>query len=325
MINKDKKNGEILLESGTNEIEIMVFKINGNLFGINVAKVKEIMMSAQVTPIPLTHPAIEGVFKPRGVVITVFDLPKYLYGDDAVHTEKDIFIITNFNKILIAFRVTSVEGIFRLSWEDIQKPDKTIGGKEGMATGITQIKDGIVTILDFEKIVSEVAPSASIKIDDINKFGHRQANNSPIVIVEDSIMLSKIIIECLTRAGFTNINKFDNGKEAWNYLETIKKKEENIEKKVSLVITDIEMPIMDGYKLTKLIKDDEKLKEIPVIIFSSMINDEIYAKGKSIGADEQVSKPDIGNLVGVIDYLLDKKSKSKSESEPEKEEETKSK
>lgn len=311
MNNIMKKKDGILLESGTNEIEIMEFKINGSLFGINVAKVKEIMMSAPVTPLPLTHPAIEGVFKPRGIVITVFDLPKYLYGDKAVHTEKDIFIITYFNKVYMAFRVTSVEGIFRLSWEDIQKPDNTICGKEGMATGMTQINDGIVTILDFEKIISEVAPMASLKIEEINKFGFRNKNNAPIVIAEDSIVLAKMIIDCLTQAGFTNISKFENGKEAWDYLNSLKNSKD-ISEKVSLVITDLEMPIMDGYRLTKLIKDDEKLKSIPVVIFSSMINDEIYAKGKSLGADEQISKPDIGNLVGVIDYLLNKKSKSKN-------------
>jgi len=300
------KKSEILLESGTNEIEIMEFKINGNLFGINVAKVREIMMSAPVTPMPLKHPAIEGVFKPRDLVITVFDLPKYLYGNDMAHGEKDLFIITYFNKMYIAFRVSSVEGIFRLSWSDIQKPDKALsGGQESIATGIVQINGSIVSILDFEKIISEVSPTASIQIDEINKLGKRKNNNTPIVIAEDSIVLAKMIMESLSKAGFTNITKFDNGQEAWDFIETVKNRED-VKEKVSLVITDIEMPVMDGHRLTKLIKSDAKLKKIPVIIFSSMINEALYLKGKQLGADEQISKPEIGNLVGVIDHLLSK-------------------
>lgn len=300
---------EILLESGTNEIEIMEFKINDNLFGINVAKVREIMMSAPVTPMPLTHPSVEGVFKPRDLVITVFDLPKYLYGEKQGHGDKDLFIITYFNKMYIAFRVTSVEGIYRISWSDLQKPDKTLsGGQEGIATGIVQINGSIVTILDFEKIVSEVSPSASIQVNDINKLGQREKNNLPIIIAEDSIVLSRMILESLTKAGFTNLNKFDNGQEAWDFIEALQDSP-NLNEKVSLVITDIEMPKMDGHRLTKLIKSNTKLKNIPVIIFSSMINDELYRKGKQLGADEQISKPEISELVGVIDTLLGKSRK----------------
>ncbi len=300
---------EILLESGTNEIEIMEFKINDNLFGINVAKVREIMMSAPVTPMPLKHPAIEGVFKPRDLVITVFDLPKYLYGNSEEHGERNLFIITYFNKMYIAFRVSSVEGIFRLSWTDIQKPDKTLsGGQEGIATGMVQINGNIVTILDFEKIVSEVAPLAGIQVDEIDKLGSRQSNGMPIIIAEDSILLAKMITESLAKAGFTNITKFDNGQEAWDYIDSIKDRED-LDEKLSLVITDIEMPMMDGHRLTKLIKSNVKLKKIPVIIFSSMINDDLYRKGKQLGADEQISKPEIGELVGVIDHLISRKSK----------------
>ncbi len=304
-----KIKNEILLETGTNEIEIMEFKINGNLFGINVAKVKEIMMSAPVTPMPLTHPSIEGIYKPRDIMLTVFNLPQYLYGDAVQPGEKDIFIITSFNKMNIAFRVTSVEGIVRLSWTDIQKPEKSMsGGPEGIATGITQINGEIVTILDFEKIISEIAPMAGIQIDEINRLGHRKENNAPIIIAEDSIVLSKMIMDCLTKAGFSNIKKFDNGQEAWDFLESIQENT-NVSEEVSLVITDIEMPEMDGHRLTKLIKSNKNLKNIPVVIFSSLINDQLYVKGKEIGADEQISKPEIGDLVGVIDYLLEKRKK----------------
>ena len=130
----EKHKNEILLESGTNEIEILEFTINENLYGINVAKVREIIMAAPVKSMPHAHPAVEGIFKPRDAVITVVDLPKYLNGENSSKGERDIFIITNFNKMFIAFRVHSVVQISRISWTDIQKPDKTVsGGAERMS------------------------------------------------------------------------------------------------------------------------------------------------------------------------------------------------
>ena len=303
----EKNKTGILLESGTNEIEIMEFKINGRLYGINVAKVREIMVSESVTGMPLAHPVVEGVFKPRGTVITVVNLAKYLFGNEATQGNRDLFIVTNFNKMHIAFRVDSVEGIVRLSWANIQKPDKTVsGGEEGVATGITEINGNLVVILDFEKIVAEIAPRTGIQADEISKLGERKPSDKPIILAEDSVLLSKMILDCLTKAGFTNIMKFDNGQEAWDYIKTVQE-ENTVAEKISLVITDIEMPAMDGHRLTKLIKGDKNLKQIPVIIFSSLINDELYVKGKQLGADEQISKPEIGNLVEVIDHLLEKR------------------
>lgn len=303
---KKTEKGGILLESGTNEMEIMEFKINGNLYGINVVKVREIMLAAPVTPMPHSHPVVEGMFKPRDQVLTVVNLPKYLYAENAQVGEKDLFIITNFNNMFIAFRVHSVEGIVRLSWEDIQKPDKTISkGQEGVATGITQINGNLVTILDFEKIVAEISPSTGIQVAEIESMGNRKENNVPIVIAEDSIMLAALITESLHKAGFSNIKKFDNGQDAWDFMESIEG-DQHLKEKAALVITDIEMPKMDGHRLTKLIKSNQNLKKIPVIIFSSMINGEMYIKGKQLGADEQISKPEIHRLVEVIDYLLGK-------------------
>ena len=166
-------NSGILLESGTNEIEIMEFTIDGSLYGINVAKVREIILSAPVKVMPHAHPAVEGIFKPRDAVITVVDLPRYL-GVEKEKGEKDLFIITNFNKMFIAFRVHTVVGISRISWTDIHKPDKTVsGGSEGVATGIAQCGDDLVTILDFERIVAEIAPETTIQMDEIDKMGPR--------------------------------------------------------------------------------------------------------------------------------------------------------
>ncbi len=298
-------NSGILLESGTNEIEIMEFTINGNLYGINVAKVREIMMSAPVKPMPHSHFAVEGIFKPRDIVLTVVDLPTYLTGESSEKGPRDLFIVTNFNKMYIAFRVHTVVGISRISWADIQKPDKTVsGGTEGVATGIAQCGDDLVSILDFEKIVAEIAPETSIQMSEIDRMGPRASRDVPILVAEDSVLLGKMINEALHKAGYRNVTMFDNGQELWEFLEA-HEKETNLEHLVSLIITDIEMPKMDGHRLTKLVKDHPKLQKIPLIIFSSLISDEMRVKGQELGADRQLTKPEIGNLVDVMDELIE--------------------
>ena len=297
---------EILLESGTNEIEIMKFTIFGELYGINVAKVREIMMADKVKPVPHSHEAVEGIFKPRDILLTVINLPKYLTGDSGDKNERDLFIVTNFNKMHIAFRVHTVVGISRISWEDIQKPDKTLtNGEDGVATGIAQCGGQLVTILDFEKIVAEIAPETSIQVDEIDRLGDRIPRDNRIILAEDSILLTKMIKDSLFRAGYSNLMNFNNGREAWDYLSSIRN-EPDFYKRAALLITDIEMPEMDGHRLTKLVKDDEKMKRMPIIIFSSLINEEMRIKGKQLGANEQLSKPEIGRLVEVMDELLDR-------------------
>lgn len=299
------KRSNILLEAGTNEMEIMEFTISGEIFGINVAKVREIMIPSPVKRMPHAHPAVEGVFRPRNTIITVVDLPKYL-DITSEKTDNSLFIITSFNKVYTAFRVHTVVGIDRISWQAIEKPDKTVyGGRDGVSTGIARYEDRLITILDFEKIVADIAPITGIQISEIEKLGERHANSAPIVLAEDSVLLSKMITECLQSAGYNNIKKFDNGQEAWDYLLHIKESTD-IKSEASIIITDIEMPKMDGHRLTKLVKSNERLKQIPIVIFSSLIDPEMYRKGKELGANEQLSKPEIGHLVEVIDRLTTK-------------------
>ena len=197
-------------------------------------------------------------------------------------------------------------GISRISWKDIQKPDKTVsGGDDGVATGVAQCGNNLVTILDFEKIVAEIAPQTTIQMSEIDKLGHRERNYSPIMVAEDSILLSHMIEEALHKSGYTNVTMFPNGQELWDHLRSFRDDEENLRKNVAVIITDIEMPQMDGHRLTKLIKSDKVLGQIPVIIFSSLISEEMRIKGKELGATEQLSKPEIGRLVGIIDHLLE--------------------
>ena len=305
-ISESTSQTKILLESGTNELEIMEFTISGELFGINVAKVREIMRAETVKKMPNSHDVVEGVFKPRNEITTVIDLGKYLNLPKSENSSNDIFIVTHFNKLNVAFHVETVVGIDRVSWEAIKKPDRVIyGGEEGVATGIAEYKDRLITILDFEKIVAEISPESSIQFESIEKLGERKINDKTILIVEDSMLLSKMIVECLHKAGYKNTVKVDNGQEAWDYLEEVKASHDPIKKHVSCIVSDIEMPLMDGHRLTKLVKEDSVLKDIPLILFSSLISEEIRIKGNSIGADEQITKPEIANLVSIIDRLTD--------------------
>ena len=294
----------ILLENGTNELEILEFIIDGNFYGINVAKIREIIPYQKVTPVPNSHESIEGIFMPRDTMITVINLPKELGQKESINPMQDMMIITNFNNLNIAFHVQSVVGIHRVSWADIITPDKTINTDNScVATGIVKINGRIIIILDFERIVAEINPETSLKISEIDELGHRDRSESTILIAEDSPLLSKLIVDSLNKAGYVNVIKNDNGQEAWDKLCEFKE-EGTVLDKVKCIITDIEMPLMDGHRLTKLVKSDEIMQKIPLIIFSSLVNEEMRYKGESLGADAQLSKPEIGNLVKIIDGLI---------------------
>ena len=296
---------KILLESGTNELEIMEFTVGGELFGINIAKIREIMRAQETKRMPNSHNFVEGIFKQRGEVITVIDLAKCLNIERSENKSHDIFILTHFNKLNFAFRVESVVGIDRVSWEDIKKPDKVIyRGEDSVATAIAEYKDRLITILDFEKIIADISPETSITLDRLDELGDRVESQKKILVAEDSMMLSNLIIGFLHKSGYKNTVKFNNGKEAWDYLTEAKNSGLPISNYASCIVSDIEMPLMDGHRLTKLIKSDEKLKDIPVILFSSLISDELRIKGKEVGADEQITKPEIVELVSIIDRLI---------------------
>ena len=295
----------ILMESGTNELEVLEFMIGNNHYGINVAKIKEIVPFNVVTPVPNSNPSVEGIFMPRDLLITVIDLAKVINAAPSEEPSKDMFVITNFNKLNVAFHVHKVVGIHRVSWGNIITPDSTINTAEnGIATGVIKINGKLIVILDFERIVSDISPETGLKISEIDKLEGRQRNSSPIIIAEDSPLLIKMISDSLHKAGYTNLTLCKNGQEAWDKLTSIKNAG-TISSDVHCVITDLEMPLMDGHRLTKLIKTDKELLQIPVIIFSSLINDQMRLKGDSVGADVQLSKPEIGLLVQEIDKLLE--------------------
>lgn len=293
---------KILLENGTNELEVLEFKLDGNAYGINVAKIKEIINYMTVTPVPNAHPSVEGIFMPRDTMITAIDLKNCL--QRGVSEPGGLFIVTNFNKLDIAFHVDSVVGIHRVSWREIIKPGTTISTSEdGVSTGIIKYDDRLIIILDFEKIVTDINPETGLKVADIEELGERQRIDVPILIAEDSPLLNKLIVDSLHKAGYVNLIHTENGQQAYDVIQECKK-EGTLKDHVQCIITDIEMPLMDGHRLTKLVKTDEETKDIPIVIFSSLVNDDMKRKGEALGANAQLSKPEIGNLVRVVDELV---------------------
>ncbi len=294
---------KILMESGTNELEVLEFNVSGNSYGINVAKIKEIIPYQPVTPVPNSHPSIEGIFMPRDIMITAIDLRNCL--QRGTSEPGGLFIVTNFNNLDIAFHVDTVLGIHRVSWTEITKPNETVNTvDESISTGIIKIDNKLVIILDFEKILSDINPETGLKVDEVDLIEkNSKRNEKAILIAEDSILLNKMIVESLKKAGYVQLIHTANGQEAWDVIQQCKAKG-TLKEDIQCVITDIEMPMMDGHRLTKLIKTDEATKHIPVIIFSSLVNDEMRKKGESLGANAQLSKPEIGNLVRLVDGLL---------------------
>ena len=293
----------ILLESGTNELEVLEFVIEGNHYGINVEKVREILQFQNITPVPNSHPCIEGIFMPRGDIITVIDLIKTL-GFQNNDNRNNFLIVTNFNNLNIAFDVQAVIGINRVSWTDVVKLDSTVSGPgSGVATGIIKNADNLLIILDFERIVEEICPETSLKVSEIKQLESRERNDIPVLIVEDSTLLCTLIKDSLFQAGYNKLTVKNNGQEAWDYLCELKKNN-GVDYGAKCIITDIEMPQMDGHRLIRLIRDTEGLKHIPIIVFSSLINDDMKRKGEALGANAQISKPEIGQLVSILDNLV---------------------
>lgn len=286
----------------TNELEVLEFTLNGNYFGINVAKVREIINYVDVTPVPNSHPNIEGVFMPRDVMITAIDLKKSL---GLGESEKGgVFILTNFNNLDMAFHADNVIGIKRVSLRDVIEPDNTISANDDSVTeGV--IKDGnkLIVVLDFERIIGDINLDVGLNVAEIEESTNGLRDNLPILVVEDSAMLTKLLVEGLNKAGYKELMKAENGQQAWEIIESICQSG-NVEDKIKCVVTDLEMPVMDGHSLIKQIRENNFTKNLPIVIFTSIVNEDIRKQGEELGANVQLSKPEIGELIHILDELL---------------------
>lgn len=296
----------ILLESGTNELEIVEFDVANNKFGINVIKVKEIIQPIPVIFVPHAHEHVEGIIQLRGEVLPVVDMLKVLGIHNVERSPQQKYIVAEFNKQRVVFHVDNVTQIHRISWDQIEKPSDMYQGGASQVIGVIKQNDQMILLLDFERIMLEINPESGINVESVKKLGKRDRSDKKIVVAEDSPLLRKLLHDTLSEAGYANVDFFENGRDAYNYLETLVKADpsKDITQHVQMIITDIEMPQMDGHHLTRKIKEHPDLAVLPVIIFSSLITDDLRHKGERVGAEDQISKPEIAELILRIDQLI---------------------
>ncbi|MCB1195248.1 chemotaxis protein CheV [bacterium] len=301
----------ILLDAGTNEVEMIEFTIGKSYYGINVAKVREIIsVPDAIAESPDMHPSIEGVISIRGRIIPVINLAKHLNYTVENDKKKERIIVSEFNEITIGFRVSSVNKIHRLSWEQIEPPSKIMQSECNYTVAIAKLNNLIFFILDFEKIAGDINPQvgmngkSSVIIDTVSELGFDRKTKT-ILVVDDSDFIRNMLTEQLEQAGY-NIKTATNGKEAWDSLieATESKDFQGIENHIQLIITDIEMPHMDGLHLIERIRSNAKLRKLPCIVFSSMISEELSLKCKKVGSDAEVTKPQLPRLVQLVDNKI---------------------
>ncbi len=291
----------ILLETGTNEFEIVEFAVGAVNYGINVAKVREVINLVPITKMPNSHPYVDGVFTLRGRLMPLVNLPRCLGSEDTGSVANNI-IVSELNNYFVGFLVNEVSRIHRVSWASMEPPPNI--SESAMVVGVIKMAERLVILLDFEKILSDINPEINIKlttVPDSTEDHKAKRKTKRIMIAEDSHMLRDLLVDTLHQAGYTNVIAYNDGKAAWDALTILSKSGAPIEDNVSMLITDIEMPQMDGHNLLKRVRDDHVLTKLPVVIFSSLINEEMRRKGEAIGADAQVSKPEIAELISLID------------------------
>ena len=316
----------ILLEAGTNELEVVEFYLDEislpeeaaleglkeqvvgkenagkyrGYYGVNVAKVLEIIRMPRVTELPeVQHESVLGAFNLRSRIIPLVDLALWLGKKHAPATEEPKTIVTEFNNVTTAFMVSGVNRIHRISWEQVEQPNAYMASvSSNTIVGVVKLEDRIVFLLDLEKVVANLNPKLSLRLDDLGEDWDASTGYKALV-ADDSALVREMQRDLLEKAGFKVIMT-TNGREAWDCLTAFKKKVEEegkpLEDFVQVVVSDIEMPYMDGLNLTSRIKNDPILKKLPVLLFSSLITDKLRHKGDSVGADGQISKPEVGTL-----------------------------
>lgn len=303
---------QILLEVGTNELELVEFYIDEpdgyrGYYGINVSKVVEISRSQPVTAMPqMPHPSVLGAFPFRdGRIVPLIDISKFL-NKGSVQGDDPRIIITEFNKTHTAFLVSGVTRIHRISWKQVEAPTPLlleISG--GSITAVVRLEGRVVFVLDAEAIVAAMNPALSVRMDDsIGEVVPDQKFH--ILHADDSVSIRKLVASLLQKEGRFDVTQANDGEEAWNLLQTYRKEAE--EKNIPItdivqgIITDIEMPNLDGLTLCKFVKEDHILRDLPVAMFSSLISNSLVRKCRSVGSDAEFAKPD---LQGISNKMYD--------------------
>lgn len=302
----------ILLETGTNELEILEFFINEtledgteikNFFGINVAKVMQVIETPNLDPPESApHPSFMGTIPLRDIILPVLDLSVWLELS-MPKTERDIVIVTEFSKSVTGFLVSGVTEIHRVGWGEVIPPSTMISQSTDAIVGLVDKGEYFVQLLDLETILTQFE-------QEDGEDSIVSEKEYKILIADDSATIRMMIEKSLSEANFKPIIT-NNGSEALKKAMAFKAQAEeegkDINEFVDLVVSDIEMPLMDGFSLTKNIKEDPVLQKLPVILYSSIITKELRHKGDSVGADMQVSKPELGTIPQIALDLLEGK------------------
>lgn len=297
----NKEDG-ILLESGTGELEILHFTVQGEHYAINVVKVKEILNIDNISKVPNAHPAVPGISLIRGDVITVIDMRMVLENIKNNDVEKSMTLVCEFNNMKVAFSIDEVLGISRITWKQILKPSEITSSS--LVIGNINLNEKILMMLDFEKIVMDISPQIGITKERLENIERKDRTGINLVLADDSPMIRQVLKDTLTSAGFENMKFYNDGAQAFRYINGLAEAfGEDFMDEITVLITDIEMPELDGHTLTRRIKEDKIMKKLPVIIFSSLITGDLRHKGEAVGADAQLSKPEVGQLVELIDAM----------------------
>jgi len=291
----------ILLESGTNELEILVFTLGEQRYGVNVAKVREVIEPVALTKLPESPEAMDGVFQLRNIVTPLINLSRCLHLSGGNDGECKT-IIMEFNDVRVGFSVTTVEQIYRVSWKNVTAVPAVDGVQGAPVTSVAHINDNMVLMLDFEQIVFEIGGVDLFEESASRIEQNFERGDQRILLAEDSAVMRKLIQSNVEKSGYTNLVVCTDGQEAWEALE--QDVATNGTPTFSLLITDIEMPRMDGLFLTKRLKENAAMKHLPVIIFSSLVSVDNEKKCKSVGASAQITKPQLAELVELIDRLI---------------------
>jgi two-component system chemotaxis response regulator CheV len=303
----------ILLETGTNELEIVEFFVNQDgyeaHYGLNVAKVVEIGRRQPVTAMPeMRHKALLGAFLHRnGRIVPLIDMAQFL-GSGPITNEDAKVIVTEFNKVCTGFLVSGVNRIYRLSWTDVEAPGQFLQNmSRSSITGVVRLEERVIFLLDLEAIVAELHPAMALRFDGA-ALTEQDGKTYRILHVDDSSSIRSLLLDLLNKDGRFVVEQRVNGQEAWKYLQELRDRSQQEDRPifdyVQGVITDIEMPAMDGLALCKHIKEDPVLRRLPVAIFSSMINESLSRKCAVVGADAQYTKPDLKALSVKLHELI---------------------
>ena len=289
---------------GQNRLELLLFKLNGRQrFGINVFKVKEVLQCPPLTILPKLNAFVKGVAHIRGTTVSVIDLSAAT-GGKPIDDVKDCFIIiSEYNRSVQGFLVRSVERIINMNWESIMPPPEG-AGRYSYLTAVTEIEGELVEILDVEKILDEISPvktDISQEMDESLTIDREQHYH--IMVIDDSSVARKQIIRALSSLNL-QIDTAKDGREALEKLKSIASGMDNVADEIPLIISDIEMPEMDGYTLTAEIRDDPKLKNIKVVLHTSLSGVFNQAMVQKVGANDFIAKFNPDELASAVNMHM---------------------